>query len=141
MLAGLFKATNDLVVEEYQIQSLRQEDLLVKVHTCGVCGTDHHIYNGKAPSSPPVILGHEYSGIVTDISGKVKLFSVGDKVVIDPNIFCSYCNYCKRGKVQFCENHKALGVNINGGFAEYSIVPQAQAYLLPRDFDLSLERI
>lgn len=138
MLAGVFKAPNNLVVEEYPIRKLGQHEILIKVHSCGVCGTDHHIYNGKAPSKPPVIIGHEYSGVVADIPGEKGKLNVGDKVVIDPNIFCGYCDYCKRGKIHFCENHQALGVTLNGGFAEYSIVPKSQVYKVPNDFDLSL---
>ncbi len=138
MLAALFTGNKDIVLREYTLRALEKNELLIKVAFCGVCGTDRHIYEGKAPSSIPVILGHEYSGIIAGKGDSNSKFNVGDKVAIDPNIYCGYCDYCKRGKINFCENHEALGVTLNGGFAEYSIVPMKQAYLLPEDFDLSL---
>ena len=138
MLAAVYKGVKNIVLEDYKLRSLDKNELLIKVTNCGICGTDRHIYEGKAPSGVPVILGHEYSGIVVEKGSNNSKFKVGDRVTIDPNIFCGYCDYCKRGKVHFCENHQALGVTLNGGFAEYSIVPTSQAYLVPDDFDLSL---
>src|SRR3990172_11217285 len=137
MISGVFKAPNRLDVEDYPLRKLGQNEVLVKVHTCGVCGTDFHIYDGKATSKPPIIIGHEFSGIVADYSESKEKFNVGDKVVINPNICCGYCDYCRTGRVNFCENHEALGVTLNGGFAEYSIVPSSQVYHIPTDFDLS----
>lgn len=138
MIAALLKSVNEIEVEDFALQSLKDNELLIKVECCGICGTDHRIYEGKAPSSIPVILGHEFSGTVADSNGFEPKFRVGDKVVIDPNISCGFCDYCRKGKINLCENHKALGVTLNGGFAEYSIVPALQLYNLPADFDLSI---
>ncbi len=138
MLAALFNGNRDISLCDYSIRALEKKELLIKVAYCGVCGTDHHIFEGKAPSKIPVILGHEYSGTIVDMGSPVSGFSIGDRIAINPNIYCGYCDYCKRGKINFCENHQALGVTLNGGFAEYSIVPMTQAYLLPSDFDLDL---
>ncbi len=138
MLAALFTGNQNIVVGDYPLRSLQKDELLIKVACCGVCGTDRHIYEGKAPSSTPVILGHEFSGIIADSSKKEPDLPVGSRAAVNPNIHCGYCDYCKKGKVQFCENHKALGVTLNGGFAEYAIVPKSQVYMLPDDFDLSL---
>lgn len=137
MLAALYKGNKDIAVSDYPLRPLEKNELLLKVAYSGVCGTDRHIYEGKAPSSIPVILGHEYSGTVISKGSIDADFSVGDKVAVNPNIHCGYCHYCKSGKINFCENHQALGVTVNGGFAEYSIVPVSQAYKLPDDFDLS----
>ena len=138
MLAALFNGNKNIVLSDYPLQKIDKNELLIKVTSCGVCGTDRHIYDGMAPSKIPVILGHEYSGIVIEKGGSDSKFNIGDKVVIDPNIYCGLCDYCRKGMVNFCENLKALGVSMNGGFAEYSIVPASQAYLLPPDFDLSI---
>ncbi len=138
MLAALFKGKQEIVVGDYSLSSLQKDELLIKVACCGICGTDRHIFEGKAPSSIPVILGHEFSGIIADNGSKDSMFAIGKKVAINPNIHCGYCDYCKRGMVNHCVNLKALGVTLNGGFAEYAIVPKTQAYLLPDDFDLSL---
>lgn len=106
-------------------------EVLIKVEACGICGTDIHIYEGTANSKPPVILGHEYTGIIEYVGGNVTLFKSGDRVAVDPNIPCGYCDYCRRGLIHLCENLTALGVHIDGGFAEYSIVPESQLYRLP----------
>jgi L-iditol 2-dehydrogenase len=138
MLAAVFNGNKNIVLSDYPLRTLNRDELLIKVACCGVCGTDRHIYEGKAPSSIPVILGHEYSGIIVEKGELASKFSVGDKVAIDPNIYCGHCDYCRKGWVNFCENICALGVSMNGGFAEYSIVPASQAYILPPDFDLSI---
>jgi 2-desacetyl-2-hydroxyethyl bacteriochlorophyllide A dehydrogenase len=138
MLAAVFNGIKNIVLEDYSLKPLKENELLIKVAYCGICGTDKHIYEGKAPSSIPVILGHEYTGIVVERSNNHSKFNIDDKVAIDPNIYCGYCDYCRKGKINFCENHQALGVTLNGGFADYSIVPFSQAYLIPKDFDLSL---
>ncbi|HMN48025.1 MAG TPA: zinc-dependent alcohol dehydrogenase family protein [Ignavibacteriaceae bacterium] len=138
MLAAIFNGNKNITLSDYPLRALEKNELLIKVTNCGICGTDRHIYDGTAHSSVPVILGHEYSGIVMEKGGSDTEFRIGDKVAIDPNIYCGHCKYCRKGMVNFCENLKALGVTINGGFAEYSIVPTSQAYLLPRDIDLSI---
>ena len=138
MLAAVFSGTRNITVRNYSLRPLEKSELLIKVAYCGVCGTDKHIYEGNATSSIPVILGHEYSGTITEKGSKNTKFDIGDKVAIDPNIYCGCCKYCRIGKINFCENLKALGVTLDGGFAEYSIIPVSQAYLIPNDFDLSI---
>ena len=138
MLAAVFSGTRNITVRDYSLRPLEKSELLIKVAYCGVCGTDRHIYEGNAPSSIPVVLGHEYSGTITDTGSRNTKFNIGDKVAIDPNIHCGCCKYCRIGKINFCENLKALGVTLDGGFAEYSIIPVSQAYLIPNDFDLSI---
>lgn len=138
MLAAIFNGNKNIEVSDYSLRKLNNDELLIKVACCGVCGTDRHIFEGKAPSEIPVILGHEYSGTIVEKDKSVTEFSIGNKVAVNPNICCGYCDYCKKGKINFCENHRALGVTMNGGFAEYSIVPKAQAYILPDEYDLSL---
>jgi 2-desacetyl-2-hydroxyethyl bacteriochlorophyllide A dehydrogenase len=137
MLAALFNSPRNISLVDYPISRLEPDQLLVKVGACGVCGTDFHIYKGEAPAKAPVILGHEYTGEIVDAGKDVKNFSIGDRVAVNPNIHCGYCEYCKSGKINLCKNLRALGVTINGGLAEYSIVPISQAYHLPEDFPLS----
>ncbi len=136
MLAALFQGNKKITLEDYKLPKLEKDELLIQVGSCGICGTDRHIYEGKAPSKVPVILGHEFSGTVVEKGNPNLEFSIGQKVVIDPNIYCGQCDYCRRGMINFCENLRALGVTLNGGFAENCIVPSSQAYLLPDNFDL-----
>ncbi|HHY47162.1 MAG TPA: zinc-dependent alcohol dehydrogenase family protein, partial [Firmicutes bacterium] len=98
---------------------------------CGVCGTDFHIYRGEAPARPPVILGHEYFGEIVATGREVEGLGPGDIVAIDPNIPCGECYFCRIGKPHLCESSHALGVTIDGGFAEYSVAPASQCHKLP----------
>lgn len=136
MLAGIYKGSRQFELVDYSLRKIEPQELLVKVEYCGICGTDFHIVQGKAPSKPPVILGHEYSGRIVEKDKSTNGFNIDDLVVINPNIHCGYCDYCKEGKVNHCKNLKALGVTQNGGFSQYSIVPASQVYRLPDDFSL-----
>jgi 2-desacetyl-2-hydroxyethyl bacteriochlorophyllide A dehydrogenase len=109
------------------------EDLRVRIEACGVCGTDRHLFHGEFPCRPPVTLGHEFSGIVEAIGPAVSGFSVGDRVTGDPNIACGRCPHCHAGRVNLCSNLQAIGIHRDGGFAEYVVLPQKQAFLLPAD--------
>lgn len=110
------------------------EDVLLKVKACGVCGTDHHIYNGQYNEKFPIVMGHEISGVIEQIGENVTNLKIGDKVAVDPNIYCGKCQYCFEGKVNFCENLEAIGVTRNGGFAEYLVAPSTNTYKLPNEF-------
>lgn len=136
MKAALFKGAKNLETVELEIPSLRANELLVKINSCGVCGTDFHIFNGLAPAANNTVLGHEFSGEIVETGESCDGFKVGDKIAVDPNIYCGECSYCKSGQVHFCKNHKAHGVTINGGFAEYAVVPLSQAYRIPNQFPL-----
>lgn len=112
-------------------------DLLLRVAACGICGTDPHILHGLYPADLPIVPGHEYAGVVEAVGGEAAGFTAGDHVAVDPNIVCNACYFCRRGKSHLCKNLRALGVNLPGGFAEYSVVPAAQAYLLPKSLPLA----
>ena len=136
MKAALFTGNKHLTVEEISLDKMKDEDIIIEVNACGVCGTDFHIYNGEAPARVPVVIGHEFAGKIVETGKSVSGLKVGDKVVINPNIYCGYCRFCREGKINLCENLKALGVSENGGMAQYSIVPQKQAYYLPPNFPI-----
>jgi L-iditol 2-dehydrogenase len=137
MRAAIFKGPYSLEMNDYSLSNLDKKDVLIKIEVCGICGTDFHIYKGESYSKPPVIPGHEFVGTVVDKGLEVNGINIGDRVAIDPNIYCGECQYCRAGKINYCENLRALGVSINGGFAEYSIVPLSQVYLLPKDFSFN----
>ena len=131
MKAALFEKPHVLNVVSKDLRRLRDDEVLVKVEACGVCGTDVHIVEGISRSTPPVVLGHEYVGTVWEVGKGVANLRTGQRVAIDPNIACGQCTYCRLGLVHLCENLRALGVDIDGGMAEYCIVPAGQAYTLP----------
>lgn len=133
MKAAVFVNKQDIRIQEIDQPVLGDYDVRVRNKAVGICGTDIHIFNGEKGSTevkPPVVLGHEYSGQVVEVGRKVTSVAVGDRVTVDPNIYCGKCRSCRIGKKQQCENLVAIGVNFNGGFAEYSVVPENQVYKL-----------
>lgn len=133
MRASVFLGNEAFRVEERPMPTAGFGEVVVQNLVCGVCGTDVHIYHGEPGSAdvnPPVVLGHEYAGIVTEVGEGVLSLKPGDHVTIDPNIYCGKCEYCRNGKKQLCETMEAIGVTRDGGFEEYSVVPEAQAFLL-----------
>lgn len=107
------------------------DDLLVRIEAAGICGTDRHLFHGEFPCRPPVTLGHEFSGIVEATGKDVIGFRPGMRITGDPNIHCGRCSQCRRGRVNLCESLQAIGIHRDGGFADYVLVPQKQAYQLP----------
>ena len=105
-------------------------EVVVRVEACGICGTDRHILRGEYPAAPPVTLGHEFAGTVAAAGPGARL-AVGTRVAVDPNIACGLCRECRRGDVCLCARRVALGVDRDGGLAEYALVPETQAYQLP----------
>jgi 2-desacetyl-2-hydroxyethyl bacteriochlorophyllide A dehydrogenase len=113
--------------------------IVVQVEACGVCGTDIHIMDGEFPPTPyPITPGHEFAGTIAAISTDVNAtlgLSVGDRVAVDPSLFCGYCRRCRAGRDNLCENWAAIGDTTDGAFAEYVAVPAVNAYRLPPDLD------
>lgn len=138
MKSVVFTQPGSFEIVDRPIPKVGPEDVLVKVHACGICGTDLHIFHGEHFVEFPVIPGHEYSGEVVEAGAEVKHIAVGDMVAVDPNITCGVCHFCRRGEIHFCQNLTALGVNRDGGFAEYSLVPAKQVYPLPQGLPLEL---
>jgi 2-desacetyl-2-hydroxyethyl bacteriochlorophyllide A dehydrogenase len=130
MKAVRFIKPHSMEVTTLDVPGLGDTDILLQVEACGICGTDLHIVEGVARSTPPVVLGHEYAGRVVEAGKGVRGIHVGDRVAVDPNISCGTCFYCRRGLVHLCSSLVALGVDRNGGMAEYCVVPAAQAYVL-----------
>jgi len=134
MKAVVLSAVNALAIAEVEKPKPGSKECLVKVLACGICGTDRHIYHGEYPSTKPVILGHEFGGVIEEV-GPGSKFKVGQIVSVDPNIVCGECVDCKAGRTAFCPGLTALGVNINGGLAEYVLSPERQIYPVRNDLN------
>lgn len=133
MKAAVFYGEKDLRIEEIEIPKPGCGEVLLKVHACGVCGTDVHIYEGDegaAKSPAGTVLGHEFSGEIVEVGKGVTRLKAGDRVCVDPNKLCGKCEYCLSGIGHFCENMVGIGTTVNGGFAEYCVIPQEQAYVI-----------
>ena len=136
MKSVVFYGPNRFAVEDRPTPEVGEYDALVKVYACGICGTDVHILRGEHIVRFPVVPGHEFSGEIVEVGGKVTNVSVGDRVTVDPNIVDNTCCFCRRGEIHLCENLTALGVNYDGGFAEFCRVPAVQAYKVPDSVSL-----
>ena len=131
MKAVRLEAIGQFAIREVPVPTPGPGDLLVRVEACGICGTDRHLLHGEFPSAPPVTLGHEFCGIVEAVGSAVTGFKTGMRITGDPNICCGRCDQCAAGRINLCRNLQALGIHRNGGFADYMVVPQTQAYDLP----------
>ncbi len=135
MKAARLRRTQEMAVENVPRPVPKTGDLLVRIEAAGLCGSDRHMFRGEYPTALPVTLGHEFCGIVEATGPGVARVKPGDRVTADPNIACGYCAACREGRVNLCANLQAIGVTRDGGFAEYAIVPEKQAIVLPESLD------
>ncbi|WP_216210237.1 zinc-dependent alcohol dehydrogenase family protein [Amycolatopsis aidingensis] len=107
--------------------------VVLRVGACGICGTDLHIADGHFPPTPyPIVPGHEFAGEIVEVGADVPGgWRVGDRVAVDPSLFCGYCNPCRAGHGNLCANWGATGDTVDGAFAEYVAVPASTCYPLP----------
>jgi threonine dehydrogenase-like Zn-dependent dehydrogenase len=136
MHALVYTGTQKLVYREEKNPKDVNGESIVKVYASGICGSDMHAYHGKDNRRiPPLILGHEISGTIN--KGKF----AGKKVIINPLITCSKCDYCKNGREHLCEKRIILGMNKpierQGGFAEYVSIPDQNIYELPKTLEMN----
>lgn len=143
MLGAVFKGIGDgvSVVEVETPIISTPSDVLVRVRACGMCGTDLAILEGRSPAKPPVILGHECAGEVSAIGQSVKSVAVGDHVVVDPNLRCGVCRYCRSDRPNLCETLVSIGEDINGGFATFMLAPERAVYKIPSKMNWSTAAI
>lgn len=128
---------DNIKLEEIQPPEIGADDIKVKVHATGICGTDLHILKDEYPADYPVVMGHEYSGEVVEIGENINSFQVGDRVVSHTAaITCGHCHYCKQGLLMLCEERKSIGSGVNGGFATYLKIPAHLAYKIPDNISL-----
>jgi alcohol dehydrogenase, propanol-preferring len=113
-------------------------ELLVRVSACGVCHTDLHYLDHGTPTfkSPPLVLGHEIAGIVTEVGDGVEKFSGGDRVLLPAVLSCGDCTLCRTGRENICERSIMLGNNVDGGYAEYIVIAARHAFHLPEEIPL-----
>lgn len=108
------------------------KDVKIKVMAVGICGTDIKIRSGDAWSNPPVVLGHELSGVVAEVGSEVKDVKVGQRVVTETGaVVCGHCYYCKTGNFLMCRDRLSIGYGVNGGMTEYCVVPEDIIHTLP----------
>lgn len=106
--------------------------ITIKVQAGGICGTDIHIMKDEFACNYPVIMGHEYAGVVAEVGSDVDGFQVGDRVIsMTRTVHCGQCRYCHDGLIMLCPHSKSIGYGVNGAFAEYVAVPAKLAFKIP----------
>jgi 2-desacetyl-2-hydroxyethyl bacteriochlorophyllide A dehydrogenase len=135
MKAVVIEEPNRVAVKQIADPTPKPTEAVVKVDSCGICGTDIHVLRGEfAPTRYPIVPGHEFCGEVVAIGGEVLNLKLGDFVAVDPSLFCGRCRQCRTGRFNLCENWNAIGVgSANGASAEFVAVPAANAFALPSD--------
>lgn len=133
MRAAVIEAPHNISIQEVHYPTPGPGQVVVKVEACGVCGTDYHILEGDFLSPYPLIPGHEFSGTVAELGAGVQGWELGERVAVDPSVYCGECYYCLNNQGNMCEKWNALGNTINGSFAEYVVVPAKNLYRLPEN--------
>lgn len=138
MKAAVFHGANKpLEIEDVSTPKIGPEEALIKIAACGVCHTDLHYLEGVPTfKKPPVILGHEASGLVTKTGEKVINVEVDDRVLIPPVLTCGYCYSCRIGRENLCRNIVMIGNSIDGAYAEYAKIPAKDLIKLPKEIPL-----
>jgi L-iditol 2-dehydrogenase len=128
---------NQLEYLEVPKPEINDDEVLIRVKACSICGSDVHGYDGKSGRRiPPIIMGHEASGVIEAVGKSVKNNYIGERVTFDSTEYCGKCRYCISGKMNLCDDRKVLGVSCqeysrNGAMAEYIAVPARILYRLP----------
>jgi threonine 3-dehydrogenase len=121
------KPERGLWMEDVPLPVVGVNDVLIKIKKSAICGTDLHIYKwnhwARQTINPPLIIGHEYVGEIVELGSEVTQYKIGDRVTAEGHIACGHCRNCRRGRQHICDHTVGIGVQRDGGFAEYVVVP------------------
>lgn len=139
MMVNRFMEPYKMVYREEDIPQLRDNEVLIKVKVCGICGSDLVYYNGKSPldtpdGKGPLILGHEFSGVVVEMGAlpsTMGLFEIGDRVAVNPVMQCNACPACMRGEFNACGHLEVVGTMFDGAMAQYVKAKYTHVYKIP----------
>ena len=129
------KAEPGLWIEDVARPEIGDDDVLIRVAKTSVCGTDLHIHAwdewAQATVPVPMVVGHEFMGVIAEVGAAVEGFRVGERVAGEGHITCGHCRNCRAGRREFCHNHTSVGVSRPGAFAEYLALPAANVFAVP----------
>ena len=137
MKALVLEEYNRFEYQEVSDPEIGPEDVLIRVKACGICGSDIHGMDGSSGRRiPPIIMGHEASGVVAEVGHDVTGWAPGDRVTFDSTVYCGQCYFCSRGWINLCDSRRVLGVSCeeyrrHGAFADFIAVPSRVLYRLP----------
>lgn len=133
-MKALLKEGSSIAVRKRPVPTIGSDgDVLVRVAVAGLCRTDLYAARGVIPVADPVVLGHEMSGVVESVGAGVETVAPGQHVTVNPLVSCGSCPLCAAGETQRCQDASFLGVDSNGAFAEFALVPQRLAIPLADD--------
>jgi len=132
MKAIVFPGAEQTALETVPDPTPNAGEVVIKVARSGICGTDIHIYQNEYMSDFPLIPGHEFAGEVVAVGSDVEMdIETGQRVAVDPNLYCMHCDFCRNEQANHCRNWQGIGITCAGGFAEYVSVPARACYHLP----------
>ena len=137
MKALLLTDYMQLTLTDMAVPAIGPQDVLIRVRSCGICGSDVHGIDGSTGRRiPPLVMGHEAAGVIAEVGRDVSDWKAGDRVTFDSTISCGACAFCRAGDINLCDNRQVLGVSCgdyrrHGAFAEYVAVPARILYRLP----------
>ncbi|MBE6018088.1 MAG: 2,3-butanediol dehydrogenase [Lachnospiraceae bacterium] len=149
MKCAVYYGKNDVRLEDWPEPELKKNtDVKIKIDYCGICGSDLEEYYYGPVVVPekahpmtgrkmPLILGHEFSGTVESVGSAVKSVRPGDRVVVNPVLGCGECYWCKKGVPCLCESMACIGLQSDGAFAEYAVIPEDNCMLVPEGADMA----
>ena len=121
-----------LELREVPVPKIEADEVLIEVKAAGICGTDVHVKHDEFPYWPPVVLGHEFSGVIVKAGADVEGYKVGDRVVAEPHTkACGKCYLCRTGNIQICSAKRSPGWGIDGAFAKYIKMPERLLHRIP----------
>src|SRR3989339_404311 len=129
------EATKGIWMDEVEVPSPGPNDVLIKLEKTAICGTDLHIYLwdewSQRTIKPGRVIGHEFVGRIVQLGAEVKGYRIGQRVSAEGHIVCGHCRNCRAGKQHLCPNTVGIGVNRNGAFAEYMVMPATNLWTIP----------
>lgn len=134
MRIAICERPGHLVVQTRPVPPTGEGQVLVKVSVCGVCGSDLAAWRGTVDKKYPYSPGHEFCGTVERVGSDVRGAVAGTRVVVNPNLGCGECRYCRSGRPNLCDSLKTRPIKSNGGFAEYVALDHRMVFRLPDDF-------
>ena len=136
MRAQVIEKPGEMVLKNIPIPTINDDEVLIKVKMCGICGTDGKIFSGEyAAQYLPMTSGHEFWGTIEKLGQNVKSLEIGDRVSVDICLPCGSCYFCRRGEGLLCQTFTQLGIHTDGAFAEYVKAPSKNCYKIPKEVD------
>lgn len=131
MKAVVFYGKGNMKIKDIAIPKIKNKEVLIKIKAASICGTDVNIFRGLLEVETPLVLGHDFCGVIERVGKNVKI-PTGEKVVIEPIRYCGVCHYCKTKRYNLCDSAEYMGFETNGGFEEYIVVPAKCTHKIPK---------